>query len=134
MSATISAALDSRTKIAKLKQQIQETNNGIDNLTSQREAINASIEKRKKALKKLEDQLAKFDNVEDEIAITDHARVRFVERVVGYDIDKAIRGYMEDSRLLEKVNLLKSGKFPINHPNTKFVIQNRKLVTVIEEK
>ena len=66
-----------------------------------------------------------------EIIITDHAAVRYLERVHKLDIKKIIKNEMEEKENLEKmIEVLGTGVFPIKE-NFKAVIKKNIVKTIL---
>lgn len=79
-------------------------------------------------LRKLEDEYKKELEGQKEIIITEHAYLRYFERVLGYDLDE-VRGDILEHRVEQMINNLKTGKFP-HREKFRLVVKNRVIVTI----
>lgn len=61
--------------------------------------------------------------------VTEHAMLRFLERVYGIDLDM-VRDTILDPGLVSAVNQFKSGKFPIEGYDCRAVVKDRTIVTI----
>lgn len=106
------------------------------------ETINAEIEEVEKEIRKVgmrrerlhaeRDQLLK--DLERPPKITDHAIVRYLERIRGHDMD-AVRLYILPSYCpaLEQIRTLGEGEFPIGDSH-RVVVKNGVIVSVLSPK
>lgn len=67
------------------------------------------------------------------VVITDHARVRYAERVLGLNIDQMIIKDMRENEVNENANVLGSGLFPIKGKNVNFLVKKGRLITVMND-
>ena len=60
------------------------------------------------------------------IKVTDHALLRYLERVLGYDI-----AHMKNQMLPEEVkSAIRAGALSVEHLGVTYVIENHKVVTI----
>lgn len=65
----------------------------------------------------------------DGVRITDHAIVRFLERVHGLNLNE-VRRQMTSNGVGELIRTLKSGRFPLGN-GAKLVVQDSVVITVV---
>ena len=70
-----------------------------------------------------------FKRLEEPIIVTDHALVRYMERVKGVDTD-AIRKEMLPAKTEELIRLLGNATYPIDGTNAKAVVKNNAIITI----
>lgn len=107
----------------QLSIRLQALDNELRNLKRERNKVDLE---RKEILRNLA-----LEKRKETYPVTDHAIVRYVERVRGIDIDEII-AELRDPGLMELIGQLTDGTFP--HPNGKYrvVVTKGKIVTVIE--
>ena len=86
----------------------------------------AAYNEEKKKLESIEKQIVKFQN-QGECAISDHATVLYLERVVGYDM-QALRKALLPDHVRKLHDELGDGTFPCG--THEIVIQDNKVLTV----
>jgi hypothetical protein len=119
-------------KIKKLKARIEDQELYVaELLRKEKEAArNHSLEKNE--LKNLEEQLQKTlaqrDKKWRDLPVTDHAIIRYLERVKGVDIDEIIKEITPEG-MLKNVDSIINGRLP--HPSGhRLIIANGAVVTI----
>jgi hypothetical protein len=93
--------------------------------------IKASYEKREDAILK---QLAKLSSVND-LVVSDHAIVRYLERVLKYDVEVLKKQILTDELKSYAKNFKGNGKFPFGEKHEfQAVIKNNIVVTFLSHK
>lgn len=64
------------------------------------------------------------------ISITEHAKVRWIERTEKRNIKREILKEIKNNKLRKLINNFKTGKFPTKNLR-KLVIKNKKIITVL---
>lgn len=67
-----------------------------------------------------------------DIAVTDHAIIRYIERIEGRNLNE-IRKKLITSKICEQVETLGEGFYPIDELNCRVFIKGKKVVTVLEK-
>ena len=65
----------------------------------------------------------------DEITVSEHAIIRFIERVDEIDTEAIKREILSDDTIA-KIRTLGNGKYPINEGKNKIVVKNNVVITV----
>lgn len=87
-------------------------------------SLHCSIDRTKKKIKQLQETA-------EEPLISDHAIIRYLERVKGFDIE-AIKKEMMPDKLRNVIGTLNSGKFPTGEFTA--VVRDKLVVTVVTPK
>lgn len=114
--------------LKKLQSQLAQQQANLDALTLQRRSIDQQITAATKGLQTLRDKVRELEEAAEGLIVTEHAMLRYIERVFGIDL-KELEGRILTSRLLEQVSQLGSGKFPIDD-GVKAVVKGNKVVTI----
>jgi hypothetical protein len=67
--------------------------------------------------------------IENNLSVTDHAIVRYFERVLGYDIEEIKAKILPDGKAVDNISKLGNCVYPID--NFKVRIVNCKVITVL---
>lgn len=85
----------------------------------------------KKERTSLQRRIHVIKNKPDETVVTDHALVRFMERVMGLDVHEIIDKHILNDNVRSTINAIgQNGKFPIDE-NSIAIVQNNTIVTII---
>jgi hypothetical protein len=109
-----------------LKELLEIPKEEIDNV--RREVIQqqiADIEKELHEIKRARKVLYDSNNV----VVTEHAIVRYFERVLGYDISE-IKSHIVPQKTAEQIKICKTGLFPVN--NFKLRVKKGTVVTLVK--
>ena len=68
----------------------------------------------------------------DTVVVSEHAMVRYMERVLGYDLDVLTAAILPE-KILQQIQVVGSGEFPVESCEKKFVLIVRKNVVVTVE-
>jgi hypothetical protein len=101
-------------KIKELETQIKLSKNHLNSLKDEQAGLSRQINDILKCIRKNETAIASFksNTIEnDSIIITEHAILRYLERVKGLDISE-IKKEIVDNKLFRKIKALGSGYYP----------------------
>ena len=107
-------------KLRKEEQVVEELKNTVSD-------INIDIKATQHKISGLKDKIGKLEN-NGSIRISDHAIVRYLERIQGVDIAQAKRDILTDI-VLDQYNTLGDGTYP--NKNFKIIIRNSTVTTII---
>lgn len=112
------------TQLKKLEQERLHLDNEISSLGQQRNDLN-------RRLRKISDEIEKLkSNRSSKVVLSEHAILRFLERVKGFNLKELNSQILPDSSN-SAIETLGSGRFPVGNPPTHFlVIRDRVVVTV----
>lgn len=68
------------------------------------------------------------------LKITEHAKVRFVERLIDVNVGAKLRQAIEDAGIPEQYETMGDGWYPIDEYGLKVLVRNEKVVTVVKSK
>lgn len=103
-------------KISGLEVQQNETKKELSTLKQELNSVNQKI----RALKH-----------QSELIMSEHAILRYVERVLKIDLDSLVTSVVEDSDLLRQVETLGNGTYPMKNGDYKVVVKNNVIITVV---
>ncbi|MFA9468690.1 MULTISPECIES: hypothetical protein [unclassified Streptococcus] len=103
-------------KISGLEVQQNETKKELSTLKQELNSVNQKI----RALKH-----------QSELIMSEHAILRYVERVLKIDLDSLVTSIVEDSDLLRQIETLGNGTYPMKNGDYKVVVKNNVIITVV---
>jgi chromosome segregation ATPase len=86
--------------------------------------LNALISKQKA----LNEEIKKLSENNGELIVTEHAIIRYIERVIGIDLNE-IKKVICNEKLINQVSALGNGSYPIDN-GVKAVVKNNVIVTI----
>ena len=98
-------------ELKALERRIAEASASVDCLVVERDAINSKIQREKALLEKLKAELAALKN-DAGVIVSEHAILRYLERVYGMDIEAWKREILPESLIPTIEKLGRSGDFP----------------------
>lgn len=126
-----------KTVRTKLQNEIKDLKSEVTTLRSERDEKNKvidthqrSIKDKEKQLEELRKQESEFKGAADGIIISEHALIRYFERVLGFDIEK-IKREMIPEKVQSQIHLMKSGVFPVGEYRLR--VRTGTVVTVLTE-
>lgn len=114
-------------KLKGLKTRRSDLLNEITQLRDDYSHLKRKIDSTQGRINKIDKEIE--DMTEVEPVITEHAILKYIERVMGFDLDN-VRSEILNESTLPMVKSMKSGKFPL-HDGHKIVAKNMSIVTVI---
>lgn len=102
----------------------------LNALELQGKDLKNEISAKKMTLNTLQQRIEKLLKQSEEVTISEHAILRYLERVVGVDIEQLADKILPPSEkaLVEE---FRTGRFPVNQGDFKIVVQDGVVVTVI---
>lgn len=110
--------------LSRKKRQLE---NDVRNLRSKKEKIDESLKRKLIALDKVNSTI---DNTYKGVIITDHAVLRYLERVKGIDIQAIREEILVDDRMVEAIKILGDGLFPVDYGRLR--IRDKMIVTILD--
>jgi len=119
-------------KIKKLKSKIEEQEYIVSELLEQQKKVTREYSLERNKLQDLENQLqktlAQTDKKWRELPVTDHAIVRYLERVKGIDIEEIINE-ITPKEIVNNIDSIINGRLP--HPSGhRLIIANGSVITI----
>lgn len=116
--------------LKSLQTQLQKLEGEYGSLQLQQNQLNNSIQFKKKQIKETENKIKELKNqTKKELIVSEHALIRYFERVEGININEIIQKISTD-KLKTMVNTLGNGTFPIDG-NFSVKVHNNVIITVI---
>lgn len=115
-------------EVKSLRKRIKQAGVRIGELVDEKGKIQKRIREKNNEVRKLKGRLKELEGVE--LEVTDHAILRYLQRVDGLDVD-GVKATMLTDDLRKQVDTLGgTGKFP--GPNgTRLVMENKRIISVI---
>ena len=110
--------------IEQLQEEAENLQKEINKLTYD---LNITKQQRTEKQDKLNEINRTIEALNSDVTVTDHAVVRYFERVKGFDIEE-IRNKILPSEVKPKIQILANCKYPLE--NFEIVVKNNKVVTV----
>ncbi len=121
-----------KAELKKLKAMRAQEEAELQALKLQEKNLRHDISVKRLNINSLNQRIEKIYRTNENAAVSDHAIVRYFERVMGVDLeevtDKILPPEMEES-----VEILGSGHFPVNDGEFKIVVKNGVVVTVLTD-
>jgi len=111
------------------KFQSAKTRSEVDRLRNEREATEKRVRNLQARLNAVKDEQQKLYG--KGVRITDHALVRYFERVLGYDLE-AIKAAIVPVKTAEQIGVIKSGLFPVEDFRVR--VKSGTVVTVVNKR
>ena len=114
-------------KIKGLKSQLQKLKGDISSHKEDIKTQQKLLAQKQRRAEEIVQAIKNIQNKSDTLRVTEHALLRYFERVCGYDIED-IKKKIVNAKILKDVTTLGNGKFP----NGEFmvVVQNGSIVTI----
>ncbi|WP_300408629.1 hypothetical protein [Lagierella sp.] len=121
-----------RAELKKLKEMKAQEEAELQALKLQERNIRHDISVKRLNINSLNQRIEKIYRLNENAAVSDHAIVRYFERVLGVDLEEVSEKILPPE-MEESVETLGSGHFPINEGEFKIVVKNGVVVTVLTE-
>ena len=113
--------------------QLKVIEDDIESLANQKKNILGTISSKNKLKKKLKAELDKSKFEDDgDVIVSDHAIVRYLERIEGIDIEAIRKKIIGDGRINQAVKTLENGSFPSEDGTFTLRVRDKVVVTVIK--
>lgn len=116
-------------ELDKLKEKMEFYEAELVKLKSEKSNLKSKTQDTIDTLKELAEKIDLAERTQKEIFITDHAILRYLERVEGMDID-AIRKKITTEQVSKLIHQLGNGVFPVNDV-FKITVNDKKITTVL---
>lgn len=96
--------------------------------------VNQKVTALQAQLRRIEDEIKQLSEGSEEIVVTEHAYLRYFERVLGYDLNE-IRKKLLPQATEEAIKKFGGGSFPVEDDGHKFKVRvkNRVMISVLGE-
>lgn len=113
--------------IRQYKNDIKKGEADLESLKKASSITNSHIVSKKREIGILKFKLEKI--LTREVAISDHALLRYIERVKGVDIESIKEEMLKDSKIIDAIKILNSGTFPIQ--GCSLIVKDNIITTII---
>ena len=121
-------------EIGRLKREIGVLHELVSHHRAQAQATQSEIETVRRRIEMLRDvsdnHMAQKGRCEEGVDVSDHAVIRYLERVMGVDVAK-IRGKIAGGAVAKCAGVIGDGRYPVE-PGVKAVVRGGKVVTIIK--
>lgn len=122
--------LKTREELKKLQSMVSSLEASIAVLKTQEEQIKRELSTKKMDINHLKQRMTNLAKRADGITVSEHAIIRYIERVMGINIeDIAARILPETAQ--EYVEQLGNGHYPVNQGEFKIVVKDGVVITVL---
>jgi predicted nuclease with TOPRIM domain len=122
---------DSHAKIKELESRLVREKQALSSLKSERSSLERDIASRQNRIRRLTDDLERVKKTSDKVVVSEHAILRYLERVEGLDIEDVKRKMVSNSAE-KQIKNLGSGIFPVGASH-KLRVRKGYVVTVLTE-
>jgi hypothetical protein len=121
------------TSSKELIAQLKAIDNDIESLALQKRSLVDDLNAKAKQKLRIKAELTKTVLEDDDaVIVSDHAIVRYLERIEGIDIEKLKKMIVGDGRIAQAVKTLSSGIFPSEDGVFMLIVKDKVVVTVIK--
>jgi len=118
--------ISKQNKLKHLESKLSDFNSKYDIIKRDYQEKQKELEQIKRQIKNIEQEINKLKN--DDLIISEHAILRYIERVLGIDIEEIKHKIVPNK---DTIKNLGNGVFPIN--NFKIKVKDNVVLTVIKE-
>ena len=122
---------DSHSRIKELESRKRRLEDTIRRLRADKSEISKEIGIKESSLRSIDQQLDRIRNASGSVVVTEHAILRYLERVEGIDIE-AVKNRMVSESAQRQIKNLGSGVFPVGSSH-KLRVRKGHIVTVLTE-
>lgn len=121
-------------KLNYLQTKLSHLKNKLETLFSQKNDIQKDITSTSLEVDKTEKEIKTLMSQPKSVVVTDHAVIRYIERVYKLNLEDLKQEILTDD-VLEAIEKFNSGKFPVTRlgRNITLVARNKTIVTVIDQ-
>jgi hypothetical protein len=116
-------------ELKRLKTRITKQTQTLSDAREQKKQADSSVKEEQNKLTEMKESLRKFEDSNKEPFVTEHALLRYCERVLGIDLEEAASHILSDD-IRKYIDEFGTGRFPNNEKGFKVVVQNRQVVSV----
>ncbi len=124
-------SIKKRTEHKRLTVLLEKLEGEMEALKMQKISIGQEIQAKNTQVTKVKNELKKLNKKSDNIIVSEHAILRYLERVKKVDLE-LLCGEILTKEVIEAYQQLGDGKYPINN-EYKVVIKDNVVLTVIDE-
>ena len=117
-------------ELKHLQRQIAESNTKIKNLNEEKRKIEEVLKKEVDIRNQLNDEVAQLKKNNEKVVVSEHAMLRYIERVMGVDLDEVKRKILPEE-VEVSASKLGAGVFPAD--THKVRIRDGVVVTILTE-
>lgn len=121
-----------REEIKKLQSMRDGYQAELEILKTKEQGIKQEIISKKSSINTINQRIANLSKNNEEIIVSEHAILRYIERVVGIDVDKIVEQILPEETKIYIENL-GNGNYPINDGEFRIVVKDRVVVTVLSD-
>ena len=123
-------ARKAREELKKLESMRATLEAEIGAMTLEEKALKQDISSKKQVLNQIKQKINKLSTNNSDLTVSEHAILRYFERVLGIDIDKVAEAILpeEEAKLIENLG---NGTYPIKDGAFKILIKDGVVVTVL---
>lgn len=122
--------LKTREELKKLQSMVSSLEASIAVLKTQEEQIKRELSTKKMDINHLKQRITNLSKRADGITVSEHAIIRYIERVMGIDIEDIATKILPESAQ-EYIEQLGNGHYPVNHGEFKIVVKDGVVITVL---
>lgn len=126
----MSGTLQTEVELKALQSRRDKLRGELNQAVLEQKDLSAKIRDTEGRLKSVEDQIRKFSQKQESVVISEHAILRYLERVAGIDRE-SVRAAILPPKTEEAIKKFVSGTFPVDGQKFSVKVKNGTVVTVI---
>lgn len=128
----MSAALSKDRELKGLQSQLAKHEAEAKVLRSQQSSVAKELHTKDNLIKGIKSKISELNKkTSSEIKVTEHAMLRYFERVLGFNLNE-ISSKILDSTVLKCIETLGNGEFPNETSEFKVVVKNNTVTTIVD--
>lgn len=116
-------------RLKELQTRRDKASEALKSLKQEHSSLSSEISKKEKLLNSINQEIAELST--NQIIISEHAILRYLERVLGVDIE-LVKKEILTSDLEKKIEVLGNGTYPIQDGLFKAKVRNGTIITILE--
>ncbi|MDO4813540.1 MAG: hypothetical protein Q3988_00440 [Gemella sp.] len=124
---------NSREELKKLQSMLASVESELNTLTIKEKQIKTEISTKKQSVNMIKQKIQALSKNSDEITVSEHAIVRYLERVMEIDMEDFVDKILpeEDKKVIKKLG---NGQYSVNQGSHIVVVRNGVVMTIKKDK
>lgn len=122
--------LKTREELKKLQSMLSSLEASVEALKTQEAQIKRELSSKRMDMNHLKQRIENLAKKHDGVTVSEHAIIRYIERVMGINIEQIAEKILPEKEL-NYIQQLGNGHYPVNHGEFKIVVKDGVVITVL---
>lgn len=122
--------LKTREELKKLQSMLSSLEASVEALKTQEAQIKRELSSKRMDMNHLKQRIENLAKKHDGVTVSEHAIIRYIERVMGINIEQIAEKILPEKEL-HYIQQLGNGHYPVNHGEFKIVVKDGVVITVL---